>query len=101
MNEMYALQILSVLIPHILACFEHIFPSQKTKKKGKAVTLKVGDPTSQETLLLLRENLSPDLCEIFQESLDLFSTARLIASTDDEQVDVSEQLSKLKAGTGR
>lgn len=101
MNELYANQMLSVFIPHLLACFEHIFPSQKTKKKGKGVTLKVIDPSSPDSHALLKENLSPDLCELFHIALDQFSKANLVkALSDSSDIDVSEQLSKLKSGGG-
>ena len=54
MTDLYTSQILSVLIPHLLACLEHVFPSQKTKKRGKAVALLLADPSSPEAISMLK-----------------------------------------------
>ena len=101
MNEMYSNHILKVLIPHVLSCFEHIFPSptrtatadakKSSKKKFKATVLEITEPLSSETQTLLKDNLSPDLCDLYNTALESFKKANLVK----EPVDVSE-LSKLK-----
>ena len=104
MNEMYSNHILKVLIPHVLSCFEHIFPSstrtaaadankdkKSSKKKFKPTVLEITEPLSSETQTLLKDNLSPDLCDLYNTALESFKKANLVK----EPVDVSE-LSKLK-----
>jgi Dor1-like family len=98
LNEMYAMKVMNEFIPHVLACFEHVFPSQKVVgKKGKAVAIKFSDPTSSASLNTLKENLSPDLCDVFQFCLGIFTNAKLINVSGP---DVSDSLSKLKSTVG-
>ena len=110
MNVLYAAQMLSVLIPHILTCFEHIFPSlsppsvfaaaaaadgnkekKSSQKKNKPTMLKITDPASMETQTLLKDNLSSDLCELYNIALEEFKKAKLVRKNEE----ISE-LSKLK-----
>ena len=110
MNKMYSDHILMVLLPHILTCFEHIFPSTSTtttaptvtsdgnkdkkssKKKIKLNMLKIVDPLSPETQVLLKENLSHDLCEIYNVVLEEFKKANLV-----KKIEEVSELSKLRS----
>ena len=110
MNKMYSDHILLVLLPHILTCFEHIFPSMSTtttastvtsdgnkdkkssKKKTKPNMLKIVDPLSPETQVLLKENLSLDLCEIYNIALEEFKKANLV-----KKIEEVSELSKLRS----
>lgn len=97
LNEMYAVKVMTELIPHILVCLEHVFPSGKASgKKGKMILLKIIDPTSQTSHIALKDCLNPDLCDIFHSCLAIFTNAKLL-KVSSELSDGSDQTSKLKS----
>jgi hypothetical protein len=84
-------------LPHILSCFDHIFPiNPELIKKGKEVHISLQDPTSPESLKFLKENLSLDLIEVYFACVDLFIDANLIedASVNEDETMTAFQTEK-------
>ena len=101
LDLLYAQIFVSAFLPHVLSCFEHIFPVSKKSfgKKGKSVLLKLEDPTSSTAAYALRDSISPDLCNVFYNCLDTLLGRCLIvdSSATFNQSEILPEIPTLRA----